>query len=401
MSYIQVTELSKEYKVGQNTIKALDKVSFEINEGEFVVILGSSGAGKSTLLNILGGMDLATSGMYKIADDEITSYNLKKLQKYRRNDIGFVFQFYNLIPNLTAYENVLIAEVENGYKAKDVLDMVGLSERLNNFPKALSGGEQQRVSIARAVVKKPKLLLCDEPTGALDSKTGAQIIELLCNMARKEGKTVIVVTHNQALANICDRLIRIKDGKIIENPRRLLMFGRLRLEMQNRRARFFRQGRLQAIPKIFDKTVILRPFADMDNVQLPELPSRIPVPDMPLQTGFFRMQQIAALHFFHAVTGYDRRHGRKTFRHIRPVCIYMHVDIPFIEDQPRPHGTHKAHLGPDALPRALYIQYFQHMPGFFSPLRRQGKHIHIFLQKHFQPDRAALCRRLAFHLSQR
>ena len=162
-------------------------------------------------------MDLATSGVYKIADDEITSYNLKKLQKYRRNDIGFVFQFYNLIPNLTAYENVLIAEVENGYKAKDVLDMVGLSERLNNFPKALSGGEQQRVSIARAVVKKPKLLLCDEPTGALDSKTGAQIIELLCNMARKEGKTVIVVTHNQALANICDRLIRIKDGKIIEN----------------------------------------------------------------------------------------------------------------------------------------------------------------------------------------
>lgn len=217
MSYIQVTELSKEYKVGQNTIKSLDKVSFEINEGEFVVILGSSGAGKSTLLNILGGMDLATSGVYKIADDEITSYNLKKLQKYRRNDIGFVFQFYNLIPNLTAYENVLIAEVENGYKAKDVLDMVGLSERLNNFPKALSGGEQQRVSIARAVVKKPKLLLCDEPTGALDSKTGAQIIELLCNMARKEGKTVIVVTHNQALANICDRLIRIKDGKIIEN----------------------------------------------------------------------------------------------------------------------------------------------------------------------------------------
>lgn len=217
MSYIQVTELSKEYKVGQNTIKALDKVSFEINAGEFVVILGSSGAGKSTLLNILGGMDLATSGVYKIADDEITSYNLKKLQKYRRNDIGFVFQFYNLIPNLTAYENVLIAEVENGYKAKDVLDMVGLSERLNNFPKALSGGEQQRVSIARAVVKKPKLLLCDEPTGALDSKTGAQIIELLCNMARKEGKTVIVVTHNQALANICDRLIRIKDGKIIEN----------------------------------------------------------------------------------------------------------------------------------------------------------------------------------------
>ena len=217
MSYIQVTELSKEYKVGQNTIKALDKVSFEINEGEFVVILGSSGAGKSSLLNILGGMDSAPSGVYKIADDEITSYNLKKLQKYRRNDIGFVFQFYNLIPNLTAYENVLIAEVENGYKAKDVLDMVGLSERLNNFPKALSGGEQQRVSIARAVVKKPKLLLCDEPTGALDSKTGAQIIELLCNMARKEGKTVIVVTHNQALANICDRLIRIKDGKIIEN----------------------------------------------------------------------------------------------------------------------------------------------------------------------------------------
>lgn len=217
MGYITVKDLTREYKVGQDKVVALDHVDFEINEGEFVVILGASGAGKSTLLNILGGMDLATSGSYKIADEEITSYDAKRLQKFRKKDIGFVFQFYNLIPNLTAYENVLLAEVDDGYKTKDVIEKVGLSHRLNNFPSNLSGGEQQRVSIARALVKKPKLLLCDEPTGALDSKTGTQIIDLLCDMARVEGKTVIVVTHNQALSLVCDRLIRISDGKIIEN----------------------------------------------------------------------------------------------------------------------------------------------------------------------------------------
>lgn len=217
MSYIKVTDLTREYKVGTDRVIALNQVSFEIQEGEFVVILGSSGAGKTTLLNILGGMDTATNGSYFIGDEEITALNPKNLQKFRRNDVGFVFQFYNLIPNLTAYENVVLAEVEQGYKAKDVIEKVGLSHRLNNFPSNLSGGEQQRVSIARALVKKPKLLLCDEPTGALDSKTGAQIIELLCDMARVEGKTVIVVTHNQALAQVCDRLIRISDGKIICN----------------------------------------------------------------------------------------------------------------------------------------------------------------------------------------
>lgn len=219
MDYIEVKDLTREYKVANDRVVALDHVSFSINEGEFVVILGSSGAGKTTLLNILGGMDTATSGTYFVKDEEITAFNSKNLQKFRRHDVGFVFQFYNLIPNLTAYENVMLAEVENGYKAKDVIDKVGLSHRLNNFPSGLSGGEQQRVSIARALVKKPKLLLCDEPTGALDSKTGAQIIQLLCDMARIEGKTVIVVTHNQALAEVCDRLIRISDGKIIYNER--------------------------------------------------------------------------------------------------------------------------------------------------------------------------------------
>lgn len=219
MSYIEVNQLTKTYIVGTNEVHALDSVSFGIEKGEFVVILGSSGAGKTTLLNILGGMDFATSGSYQIENEIITSYSSKQLQQFRRNDIGFVFQFYNLIPNLTAYENVLLAEVEDGYHAKDVLEKVGLAHRMNNFPCNLSGGEQQRVSIARALVKKPKLLLCDEPTGALDSKTGAQIIELLCDMARIEKKTVIVVTHNQALAEVCDRLIRISDGKIVLNQK--------------------------------------------------------------------------------------------------------------------------------------------------------------------------------------
>ena len=203
-SYVILKDVRKTYHMGEVSINAADGVNFEIKKGEFVVIVGPSGAGKTTILNILGGMDTATSGSYFIGDEEITALNPKNLQKFRRNDVGFVFQFYNLIPNLTAYENVVLAEVEQGYKAKDVIEKVGLSHRLNNFPSNLSGGEQQRVSIARALVKKPKLLLCDEPTGALDSKTGAQIIELLCDMARVEGKTVIVVTHNQALAQVCD-----------------------------------------------------------------------------------------------------------------------------------------------------------------------------------------------------
>lgn len=219
MSYIQVTELSKEYKVGQNTIKALDKVSFEINEGEFVVILGSSGAGKSTLLNILGGMDLATSGVYKIADDEITSYNLKKLQKYRRNDIGFVFQFYNLIPNLTAKENVELATqiCKDSLDAENVLIDVGLGHRINNFPAQLSGGEQQRVSIARALAKKPKLLLCDEPTGALDFNTGKNILKLLQSKCQEDGMTVVLITHNSAITPMANRVISMRSGQVVSN----------------------------------------------------------------------------------------------------------------------------------------------------------------------------------------
>lgn len=217
-----ISNISKIYgdaKKKENVVTALDNVSFSINEGEFVFILGPSGAGKSTLLNILGGMDKASSGSYILNDINVTELNEKKLAKFRQTDIGFVFQFYNLISSLTAYENVYLASslVKKHFDPMEILNKVGLKERTNNFPSQLSGGEQQRVSIARALVKKPTLLLCDEPTGALDSKTGLEIIELLYNVCKSEKKTVIIVTHNRELSVIGDRVIQVQDGKIIKN----------------------------------------------------------------------------------------------------------------------------------------------------------------------------------------
>ncbi|MBR6226275.1 MAG: ABC transporter ATP-binding protein [Bacilli bacterium] len=220
MEQIKVSHLSKIYNQGQdNEVKALDDVSFTLIEGEFVVILGASGAGKSTLLNLLGGMDNATSGEYLVAGEDIAKYKSSKLALFRRNDIGFVFQFYNLMPNLTALENIELAAsvAKDPFDARDILKRVGLEKRANNFPSQLSGGEQQRVAIARAIVKNPKLLLCDEPTGALDSKTGASIIELLNEVAVEYKKTVILVTHNSKISECAQRLIRIRDGKIEEN----------------------------------------------------------------------------------------------------------------------------------------------------------------------------------------
>lgn len=214
---INIENLTKIYGKGESEIKALNDVSFTLEGGEFVVILGPSGSGKSTLLNILGGMDCATSGKVVVADKEITALKDKQLASYRRNDIGFVFQFYNLMPNLTSLENVKLAENKGGMTAKTALIRVGLGERLNNFPSQLSGGEQQRVSIARAIVKKPKLLLCDEPTGALDSKTGKTIVKLLLELSKNKNNTTIVVTHNANLALVADRVIRLLDGKIISN----------------------------------------------------------------------------------------------------------------------------------------------------------------------------------------
>jgi putative ABC transport system ATP-binding protein len=226
MSQIVITALSKVYNPGlENEVKALDNVSFTLNEGEFAVILGASGAGKSTLLNILGGMDNATSGSYWVDGKNVALYNAKQLQQFRRQDVGFVFQFYNLMPNLTALENVQLAAsvVKESFDSKQTLSDVGLSGRIANFPSQLSGGEQQRVAIARAMVKNPKLLLCDEPTGALDSKTGASIIKLLYDVAEKYHKTVVLVTHNSKIASCAKRLIRISDGHLvadekIENP---------------------------------------------------------------------------------------------------------------------------------------------------------------------------------------
>ncbi len=216
---IKATELTKVYQDGNKQIRALDKVSFSINKGEFVVILGPSGAGKSTLLHILGGMETASDGSFIVNNLDIAKFNSKKLSFYRRYEIGFVFQFYNLIPNLNAYENVALAAsiAKEPLDSKEVLTAVGLEERLTQFPSNLSGGEQQRVAIARAIVKKPTLLLCDEPTGALDSKTGVEIIKLLKKIAKDEEKAVIIVTHNQTLAEACDHLIRLKDGSIIED----------------------------------------------------------------------------------------------------------------------------------------------------------------------------------------
>lgn len=227
MSLIKVEKLNKVYEQGNIKIEALNNVSFEIDEGEFVVILGSSGAGKSTLLNILGGMDRSSTGNYYVNGEDITKKDNKELMYFRRNEVGFVFQFYNLMPNLTAKENVLLAKKNiSEAEAVEVLNKVGLESRINNFPFALSGGEQQRVSIARALVKKPSLILCDEPTGALDSKTGLQIIELLHDMSFKDKKTVIIVTHNQSLSRIANKVIRLNDGQVVEiycndNPDRI------------------------------------------------------------------------------------------------------------------------------------------------------------------------------------
>lgn len=216
MAYIELKNNTKIYQSGDTTIYANKDITFSINKGELVVILGSSGAGKSTLLNILGGMEPNTSGDVIVAGKNIASYNAKQLTTYRRNYVGFVFQFYNLIPNLTAKENVELAAqiVPDAMNPDEALREVDLSDREQNFPAQLSGGEQQRVAIARAIAKKPELLLCDEPTGALDYKTGKQILKILQDMSRKNGSTVLIVTHNAAIAPIADKVIRIRDGSI-------------------------------------------------------------------------------------------------------------------------------------------------------------------------------------------
>lgn len=215
-AYIEVKHNNKIYQTGDATIYANRDVSFQIQAGQLVIILGPSGAGKSTLLNILGGMDTNTSGDVIVAGQNIAKFNRRQLTAYRRTDIGFVFQFYNLIPNLTARENVELAAeiVPDALKADDALQRVGLANRANNFPAQLSGGEQQRVAIARAIAKKPKLLLCDEPTGALDYQTGKHILKILQNMSRHYGSTVVIVTHNSAIAPIADQVIRIHDGSV-------------------------------------------------------------------------------------------------------------------------------------------------------------------------------------------
>ena len=226
MAYISVKNLTKIYQMGEVTIKALDNVSFDIDEGELTVVLGPSGAGKTTILNILGGMDSATSGKVIIDNNDISKYSNKKLTDYRRYDIGFVFQFYNLVGNLTALENVSLASqiCKNPMDSGEALKRVGLLDRRDHFPAQLSGGEQQRVSIARAIAKNPKLLLCDEPTGALDYKTGKQILKLLEDTCHKEGMTIIIVTHNSAIADMADKVIKFKNGQVEEiyinhNPR--------------------------------------------------------------------------------------------------------------------------------------------------------------------------------------
>lgn len=216
MSYIEVKHSYKRYKIGETEIIANNDISFDIEKGELVVILGSSGAGKSTVLNILGGMDTNDEGSVIIDGKEISNYNKQQLTQYRRTDVGFVFQFYNLISNLTAKENVELAVeiVENSMDPEETLIEVGLGHRINNFPAQLSGGEQQRVAIARAVAKNPKILLCDEPTGALDYNTGKQVLQILQDMSRKKGSTVIIVTHNAAIAPIADRVIHMHDARV-------------------------------------------------------------------------------------------------------------------------------------------------------------------------------------------
>ena len=225
MSYIEFRNVKKEYKMGEVTIKALDNTNFTIEKGELVVIVGPSGAGKTTCLNILGGMDTATSGDVIVDGKNVSTLKKKELVKYRREDIGFVFQFYNLVQNLTAIENVELATqiCKDSLNPETIMKKVGLKDRVRNFPSQLSGGEQQRVAIARAIAKNPKLLLCDEPTGALDYKTGKQILELLQNTCRKENMTVIIITHKSAIAPMADKVIHFKNGKaeniiINENP---------------------------------------------------------------------------------------------------------------------------------------------------------------------------------------
>lgn len=216
MGYITFEHVSKHYNTGGTVVRALDDVNFEIEKGEFCVVLGPSGAGKTTLLNLLGGMDRATRGTIRVGMKTVTNLNGRQLTDYRRTDIGFVFQFYNLMPNLTALENVELARqvCKNSLDPRKVMDQVGLSARLSNFPAQLSGGEQQRVSIARALCKNPALLLCDEPTGALDSKTGVQILSLLTDISRNHGTTVVIITHNATIARLGDRIVHVKNGTI-------------------------------------------------------------------------------------------------------------------------------------------------------------------------------------------
>ena len=216
MAFIEFNNVNKIYTMGEVEIRALDNISFTIDKGEFVVVLGASGAGKTTILNLLGGMDVATSGSIIVDERNVSKANEKALCEYRRYDIGFVFQFYNLVQNLTALENVELARQisKNPLRAEDVLELVGLSERKNNFPSQLSGGEQQRVAIARAVCKNPKLLLCDEPTGALDYRTGKQVLKVLQDMSVERNMTVVMITHNSALANMGNKIIKVRSGKI-------------------------------------------------------------------------------------------------------------------------------------------------------------------------------------------
>lgn len=225
MSYIEFKNVSKEYKMGEVVIKALDNTNFKIEKGELVVMVGPSGAGKTTTLNILGGMDSATSGEVIVDSRQVTKLKNKELIQYRREDIGFVFQFYNLVQNLTAKENVELATqiCKHALEPEEILEKVGLQDRKNNFPSQLSGGEQQRVAIARAIAKNPKLLLCDEPTGALDYKTGKQILKILQDTAKKEHMTVLIITHNGAIAPMADKVIHFKNGtaqkiEVNENP---------------------------------------------------------------------------------------------------------------------------------------------------------------------------------------
>ena len=216
MGYITFDHVSKHYNTGGTVVRALDDVSFDIEKGEFCVVLGPSGAGKTTLLNLLGGMDKATRGMIVVGGKQVTSLNGRQLTDYRRTDVGFVFQFYNLMPNLTALENVELARqvCKNALDPRVVMEQVGLSDRLSNFPAQLSGGEQQRVSIARALCKNPALLLCDEPTGALDSKTGVQVLSLLTDISRNHGATVVIITHNATIARLGNRIIHVKNGTV-------------------------------------------------------------------------------------------------------------------------------------------------------------------------------------------